>query len=159
MRPLDIVLSKKKILDRKTKILQTVYGNALVQLTPPFHLCDPLKLRYRRKTFWTEKRKFSQTVKGNALVPLTPLLAVRPPEIEISKKNFLDRKTILLVYFFCCRVCTIDTSLSPERSPEIEISKKKFKTEKRKFSNTFNGNTLVLLTPLFLLFDLQKSRY
>ena len=55
-----------------------------------------------------------------------------PPELKISNKTFLDRKTKMLTYFLGQRVGTIEASLSPFRYPQIEISKKKFLTEKLK---------------------------
>ena len=139
------------------------------------------------KIYWTEKRKSSHCSGHRVGTADTFLLPVRPPEIEISKKNLLDRKTKMLAYCLEYRVFTTDTSLLP-----CDISKKNFWTEKRidshtahstalvpltppyhlweilnkkcydwkqKCSHTFHGTALAQLIPFFHLCDLQKSRY
>ena len=48
VRPPKIEISKKYFWTEKRKCAHTVLGNAMVPLTPSFHLCDLQKLRYRR---------------------------------------------------------------------------------------------------------------
>ena len=119
----------------------------MVPLTPFFHLCDLQKSRFRRNIFWTEKLKCAHTVQGTAKVPLTLFSPVRPPEIEISKKYFLDPKTKMYAYSSGNRDVTVNTFFSAVRPPEIEISKKYFWTEKRKCAHTVQKNAMVPLTP------------
>ena len=84
---------------------------------------------------------------------------MRPSEIEILKKNLLERKTKMLAYCSDQRVATADTSLLPVPSPEIEISKKNFLVRKRKCSHSDQIIALASLTPPFHQCDIQISRY
>ena len=85
----------------------------------------------------------------------TSLSPERPPEIEILKKNFLNRKTKKLAYYSGHRVSTVDTSLSHVRPPDIEISKKNFLDRKTKMLTYYSGQRI----DTFNLCDLQKLRY
>ena len=59
---------------------------------------------------------------------------------ENRKKNILDRKTKMVANRSVQFVGADDTCVSPVRPSEIEISQKKVFTEKRKWSQTVQGN-------------------
>ena len=57
MRQLEIEISKKNILDLKTKMVAYCSGTVWEPLTLPFNLCKFRKSRYRRKIFRIKKQK------------------------------------------------------------------------------------------------------
>ena len=71
----------------------------------------------------------------------TSVSPVRSSEIEKSQKNILHRKTKMVANRSGQRVGAAVTSVSPVRFSEIKISQKKiFWSEKRKWSQTVQGN-------------------
>ena len=116
--PPEFEISKKNILDWKTKMLAYCFGKGDGNVDTSFTLERPLGIEFSQKMFFGTKNENARIL---FRAPGWYLSTVRPQGIELLKENFL--------------------------------------TEKWKCTQTVQSIGLVPLTPPFVLYDLQKSRY
>ena len=148
VRLLKIEILKKKILDRKTKILASFSGyrdgTFNISLSPVL----PPEIEIS-KVFWIKKRKCLHPIQVATLIPLSSsFYRCNLQKSRYRRKNFLDEKTKMLASCSGHRVGTVDASLSPVRPPEIEISKKIIWTVKRKWSHCLGHRVSTVDTSL-----------